>query len=239
MSGPSSREELDSLKCQLDEVRRECARLQAENAQFRQLLGAQSHRETSTNDASSVVCRPERPTEPLVTEQSPVEERIAIFRSLFRGREDVYPIWWSNQRTGAKGYAPAVKGGWTRRSSGVPLAPTDYLPLTDDVFREHLSGHQSIGIYPLLRDATCWFLACDLMASGIRHPLPAHITPDIETPPAIHKRARPHGHLMPWPTRPCASTMAFRPILSARAQARAGMCGSFSRARFQPPRHAT
>jgi superfamily II DNA or RNA helicase len=161
MSGPSSHEELDSLKCQLEEVRRECARLQAENAQFRQLLGSQSHSETSANEASCGVCRPERPTEPLVTEQSPVEERIAIFRSLFRGREDVYPIWWINQRTGAKGYAPAVKGGWARRSSGVPLALTDYLPLTDDVFREHLSGQQSIGIYPLLRDATCWFLACD------------------------------------------------------------------------------
>ena len=170
MSGPPSREELDSLKGQLIEVRRECARLQAENAQFRQLLGAQSHSETSTNDAFSGVCRPEKLTEPFVTEQSPVEERIALFRSLFRGREDVYPNWWSNQRTGANGYAPAVKGGWARRSSGVPLAPTDYLPLTDDVFREHLSGHQSIGIYPLLRDATCWFLACDF--DGKQDPAP-------------------------------------------------------------------
>lgn len=170
MSGSPAREELDSLKCQLEEVRRECARLRAENAQFRQLLGSQSHRKTSTNDVSSVVCRPERPTEPLVTEQSSVEERIALFRNLFRGREDVYPIWWSNQRTGAKGYAPAVKGGWVRRSSGVPLVPTDYLPLTDDVFREHLSGQQSIGIYPLLRDATCWFLACDF--DGKQDPAP-------------------------------------------------------------------
>ena len=170
MSGPSSHEELDSLKCQLEEVRRECARLQAENAQFRQLLGSQSYRETSTKDASSGVCRPERPTEPLVTEQSSVKDRIALFRSLFRGREDVYPISWINQRTGAKGYTPAVKGGVARRSSGVPLAPTDYLPLTDDVFLDHLSGRQSIGIYPLLRDATCWFLACDF--DGKRNPAP-------------------------------------------------------------------
>jgi hypothetical protein len=239
MSGPPSHEELDSLKCQLEEVRRECAQLQAENAQFRQLLGAQPHRETSPDEASSGVRQPERPTEPLVTEQSPIEERIALFRNLFRGREDVYPIWWSNQRTGAKGYAPAVKGGWVRRSSGVPLVPTDYLPLTDDVFREHLSGQQSIGIYPLLRDATCWFLACDF--DGKQDPAPPTGAQHTghRNPTAYPNRTRPRGHLMPWPTRPRARTTAFRPISSARAQARAGMCGSFSRARFPPPRHVT
>jgi hypothetical protein len=130
MSGPSSNEELDRLKRQLDEVRHECIRLPAENAQFRQLLGAQAHRETSTNEASSGVYRPEKLTEPFVTEQSPVEEQMALFRSLFRGRENVYPLWWNNQRTGAKGYAPAVKGGWTRRSNGVPLGP-HRLPAVD------------------------------------------------------------------------------------------------------------
>jgi hypothetical protein len=54
--------------------------------------------------------------------------------------------------------------------TGCLWAPTDYLPLTDDVFREHLSGHQSIGTYPLLRDATCWFLACD--CDGKQDPAP-------------------------------------------------------------------
>jgi hypothetical protein len=148
----------------------------------------------------------------------------------------VYPIWWSNQRTGAKGYAPAVKGGWARRSSGVPLVPTDYLPLTDDVFREHLSGQQSIGIYPLLRDATCWFLACDF--DGKQDPAPPTGAQHTghRNPTRLSQQDTPWADAVAYQT---ISTTAFRPISNARAQARAGMCGSFSRARFQPPRHVT
>ncbi|MDP3064593.1 MAG: DEAD/DEAH box helicase family protein [Chloroflexota bacterium] len=36
-----------------------------------------------------------------------------------------------------------------------------FLPLTDEVLQGHLSGRQTIGVYPLLRDETCWFLAVD------------------------------------------------------------------------------
>ena len=66
-----------------------------------------------------------------------------------------------NAHTGKTGYVPAVKGGWGRRQSGGPLRQQDYLPLTDAVIRQHLEGQQTIGGYPLLRDDTCWFLACD------------------------------------------------------------------------------
>jgi len=39
-------------------------------------------------------------------------EKVALFRSLFRGREDIYPKFWSNARTGRKGYAPACANEW-------------------------------------------------------------------------------------------------------------------------------
>ena len=35
---------------------------------------------------------------------SPSEEKILLFRSLFRGREDVYPSRWQNTKTGRSGY---------------------------------------------------------------------------------------------------------------------------------------
>jgi hypothetical protein len=35
------------------------------------------------------------------------------------------------------------------------------LPLTDEVIHSHLSGKCTIGVYPLLPDDTCWFLAVD------------------------------------------------------------------------------
>jgi len=42
--------------------------------------------------------------QPSVTNQSPQEEKIALFRSLFRGREDVYPRRFESLRTGKKGF---------------------------------------------------------------------------------------------------------------------------------------
>jgi hypothetical protein len=41
-------------------------------------------------------------------------EKVALFRSLFRGRDDVYPKLWENNRTGKKGYAPACANEWVR-----------------------------------------------------------------------------------------------------------------------------
>ena len=35
------------------------------------------------------------------------------------------------------------------------------LPLTDEAVHDHLSGNITVGVYPLLSDETCWFLAVD------------------------------------------------------------------------------
>ena len=45
---------------------------------------------------------------------SPPEAKIALFRSLFRGREDVYARRFENLRTGKTGYAPACGNEWSR-----------------------------------------------------------------------------------------------------------------------------
>src|SRR6266545_2261901 len=66
---------------------------------------------------------------------------------------------WTNPRSGKAGYAPAVTGGWNGRST--TGRPKRHLPLTDEVVAEHLQGSKTIGVYPLRKDDTCWFLACD------------------------------------------------------------------------------
>src|SRR5213592_4218002 len=43
------------------------------------------------------------------------EAKIALFRSLFRGREDVYPRRFENRKTGKAGYAPACANEWIRK----------------------------------------------------------------------------------------------------------------------------
>jgi hypothetical protein len=50
----------------------------------------------------------------LVNQTSPSHAKIALFRSLFRGREDVYPRRFESRKTGKAGYAPACANEWVR-----------------------------------------------------------------------------------------------------------------------------
>lgn len=108
-----------------------------------------------------------------VTNRSLPEEKIALFRSLFRGREDVYPQRFENRRTGKSGYSPACANEWVRGICEKPRIKCSdcphqrFLPVTDEVIRWHLSGRDSrgkdfvLGVYPMLLDDTCFFLAVD------------------------------------------------------------------------------
>ena len=50
----------------------------------------------------------------LVDRNSTIENKIALFRRLFCGRSDVFPIRWENRKTGRSGYAPACANEWQR-----------------------------------------------------------------------------------------------------------------------------
>src|SRR5258708_7608411 len=109
----------------------------------------------------------------LVNQLSAPEAKIALFRSLFRGREDVYPRRFESRRTGKAGYAPACANEWVRGICEKPRIKCgecpnrSFLALTDDVIRWHLSGRDDggqpfvAGVYPLLQDETCFFIAVD------------------------------------------------------------------------------
>ncbi len=108
-----------------------------------------------------------------VCRQSPPEAKIALFRSLFRGRDDVYARRFESRRTGRAGYQPACANQWvpglcTKPKVKCPECPhRRFLPVTDDVVRAHLLGRDAfggdfvMGVYPMLQDETCFFLAVD------------------------------------------------------------------------------
>jgi len=155
---PLPRDTEADLRQQLDATRSERARLQAEVNRLRNLLGLPVDVPPSmVAERALPLLTPEEPL-PAVHADSPTAQKIALFRSLFRGREDVYALRWVNERTGRTGYAPATKdGSWAgKRGRG-----REHLPLTDEVIARHLTGEHTIGVYPLLRDDACWFLACD------------------------------------------------------------------------------
>jgi len=94
-------------------------------------------------------------------------ERVALFRRLFRGRTDVYPIRWESQKTGKSGYSPVCANEWVPKVCAKPrISCADcsnrvLVPLSDDVIFKHLTGKLTAGVYPLLSDDTCHFLAVD------------------------------------------------------------------------------
>jgi superfamily II DNA or RNA helicase len=115
---------------------------------------------------------------PLVDRTSSSQAKIDLFRSLFRGREDVYPRRFESRKTGRSGYAPACANEWVRgvcekpRIKCAECPHRRFLPVTDEVVRRHLSGHDPdgqpfvAGVYPLLLDESCFFLAVDFDKSS-------------------------------------------------------------------------
>jgi len=98
------------------------------------------------------------------------DDKITLFRSLFKGRKDVYPKLWVSKNGDRKGYMPACANDGIYTLCGKRKTPRvrcsdcrhqSYLPVTDEVLKEHLQGKQTIGVYPLLPDNTCRFLAVD------------------------------------------------------------------------------
>ncbi|WP_158817382.1 DEAD/DEAH box helicase family protein [Methylocapsa sp. S129] len=113
---------------------------------------------------------------PVVTATSSIFDKVALFRRLFAGRSDVFPIRWDNRKTGKAGYAPACANEWVKGVCGKPQVKCGecphqaFIPVSDEVIERHLRGADNqrpsandfvAGVYPLLQDETCWFLAAD------------------------------------------------------------------------------
>lgn len=96
-----------------------------------------------------------------------IEQKIGLFKRLFRGRQDLFPVRWQSRASGKAGYSPACANEWLAgvcekpRIKCADCSNRQFVQLSDDVFYDHLAGEQTIGVYPLLADETCHFLAAD------------------------------------------------------------------------------
>ena len=94
-------------------------------------------------------------------------QKVALFRRLFRGRTDVYPVRWDSTTSGKSGYTPACANEWRVGICDKPRIKCGdcgnrlLLPVSDAVIYKHLAGEHTVGIYPLLEDGGCHFLAVD------------------------------------------------------------------------------
>ena len=94
------------------------------------------------------------------------KDYIIFFKSIFRGRQDVYAIRW--EKEGKSGYMPAYKVDWSDYKKHKAAGGTfkdytkkEFLPFGDDPINNHLSGKETIGVYPLLEDNSSFFITAD------------------------------------------------------------------------------
>ncbi|OQA11260.1 MAG: Type III restriction enzyme, res subunit [bacterium ADurb.Bin374] len=139
----------------------------------------------------------------LIDQKSSPTAKVALFRSLFRGREDVYPRRFESQKTGKSGYAPSCANEWDRtlcdkRTVKCSRCPNRrLLPVTDETIFWHLSGRDAkglpfvMGVFPILQDETCFFLAADFDKKDWRNDAASFLeTCHRENIPAALERSR-------------------------------------------------
>ncbi|HSM43463.1 MAG TPA: DEAD/DEAH box helicase family protein, partial [Acidimicrobiia bacterium] len=128
-------------------------------------------------------------------------EKLRLFGERFRGRLDVFAKRWTNKRSGRSGYAPACANEWVRGVCEKPRircgdCPNQaFLLVTDQVLLDHLLGRHVAGVYPLLPDDTCWFLAADFDGDSWREDVRAlrDTCRELDLTPAIERSRSGRG----------------------------------------------
>ena len=149
----------DNTGREVERIRERLARLDAERAELEERLAELA---CARLPLPEIAGRGEP-----ITNRSPTRDKIALFRALFDGREDVYPRRWENAGKGKAGYAPVCAKEWQRGVCHKPrvrcgACPNQaFVPITDEAVEGHLRGRHTLGVYPMLPDDTCRFLAAD------------------------------------------------------------------------------
>lgn len=156
------------------------AELEKENAELRKRLGVAAPSEKGFPSPKPIIQEVAQTSVLFESEGkpagihkfSPPDEKIRLFRSLFRGREDVFARRWYSVQKEKGGYSPVCANEW---KYGVCIKPKgscskceqrELVPLNDSAIYNHLSGKDPygkdvVGLYPILPDDTCFFLAID------------------------------------------------------------------------------
>ena len=176
---------------QLQQVLLECKQLKQENKKLKELLKKHD------------ICYEDQPPNRTsrTNKNQIIQERINLFSSLFKGRKDAYARRWESAKNGTSGYSPACKHEWHPTLCKKPHIKCSqcmnkaYLPFTDQVVYEHLSGKKTIGVYPLLDNDICFFLAIDFDKGSWEKDVKAflNICKELDIPAAVERSRSGNG----------------------------------------------
>ncbi|MHB8841416.1 MAG: TOTE conflict system archaeo-eukaryotic primase domain-containing protein [Candidatus Aquicultor sp.] len=203
----------DDLQSQLEKALAENAKLRDENRRLREQLGLPV---IAVEPVQTTIFDIAQGCSNTITNLSSAETKIALFRSLFQGREDVFAMRWEG-RSGKSGYSPACLHEWDRELCAKPRIKCaqcenrEFRAVTDEIINNHLSGKHTIGIYPLLLDETCWFLAVDFDKAAWRDDVAFFMQAckEVEIPVAIERSRSGEGaHVWIFFDQPISASLA-------------------------------
>lgn len=99
------------------------------------------------------------------------EQKLTVFKNLFRGRVDIYATRWQNKQ-GRSGYSVACNNEWVQGVCDKPgikcneCSNREYKVFNEQTIYCHLAGKHVVGLYPLLTDNTCYLLVADFDKDG-------------------------------------------------------------------------
>ena len=119
-------------------------------------------------------------TQPIMKQHLSLEEKVSVFRNLFKGREDVFARRWYSRTSGKSGYQPVCRNEWDRQLCDKKKYKCAECPnrlfkplVYEDIYR-HLEGKDPdgqdvIGAYAILADNNCNFLCADFDDKSCEH----------------------------------------------------------------------
>lgn len=158
----------DSLLDKYQKLRKENEKLRAENSYLQECLSANKDLKISDfantqTDISTYTC---------INQNSPAAQKIELYMSFFKGRPDVYAKRWINHKKGTAGYSPVCTNEWRKgycykpKVKCVTCQNQAFAPYDQQAVKAHLTGNVEAGVYPMLDDETCYFLAIDFDKSN-------------------------------------------------------------------------
>lgn len=162
-----------------DAIIRRMHELEEENKRLKSLLKEHGIPfETCSHDCSIAASKSTKPTASSV--RLSLQEKVGLFKSIFKGREDIFAKRWYSDTTKKSGYQPVCEREWNRefcdkRKYKCAECPNrQFAPLSYQHFYNHLAGKDAfgrdvIGLYPMLNDNTCFFLCTDFDDKSCEH----------------------------------------------------------------------
>lgn len=164
---------ISEIERMISEVETKLSVLEIKKSELIDELALLRQRQSQPVNSSQLILRLQNP---ILNRHSSQEEKIQLFMSKFRGREDVFPRRFESKKTGKSGYSPVCKNEWIAGICEKPQKVCQecnqraYVPINSEIIRNHLRGNDpkepptkdfTIGVYPLLQNEKCWFLAID------------------------------------------------------------------------------